>query len=130
MMVVDASAVVEVLLQTERGLTIEERLFAPGETLHVPHLIDIEVAHVMRRAWLQGLVEEGRAEEVLEDLAAWALIRYPHDLFLPRIWSLRHNVTAYDAAYIALAETLEVTLLTCDARLAASSAHNATIEIA
>jgi predicted nucleic acid-binding protein len=130
MMVVDASAVVEVLLQTERGLTIEERLFAPGETLHVPHLIDIEVAHVVRRAWLQGLVEEGRAEEALEDLAAWALIRYPHDLFLPRIWSLRHNVTAYDAAYIALAETLEVTLLTCDARLAASSAHNATIEIA
>lgn len=130
MMVVDASAVVEVLFQTERGLTIEERLFAPGETLHVPHLIDIEVAHVVRRAWLQGLVAEGRAEEALEDLAAWALIRYPHDLFLPRIWSLRHNVTAYDAAYIALAETLEVTLLTCDARLAASSAHNATIEIA
>ena len=130
MMVVDASAVVEVLFQTERGLTIEERLFAPGETLHVPHLIDIEVAHVVRRAWLQGLVAEGRAEEALEDLAAWALIRYPHDLFLPRIWSLRHNVTAYDAAYIALAETLEVPLLTCDAHLAASSAHNATIEIA
>jgi len=130
MMVVDASAVVEVLLQTERGTQIEERLFVPGETLHVPHLIDIEVAHAMRRAWLQGLVEEEGAEEALDDLAAWSLIRYPHDLFLPRIWSLRHNVTAYDAAYIALAETLEVTLLTCDARLASSSGHDVRIEIA
>lgn len=130
MMVVDASAVVEVLLQTERGTQIEERLFAPGETLHVPHLIDIEVAHAMRRAWLQGLVEEERAEAALDDLTAWSLIRYPHDLFLPRIWSLRYNVTAYDAAYIALAETLAVTLLTCDARLASSSGHGGRIEIA
>ncbi len=129
-MVVDASAVVEVLLQTERGIRIEERLFAPGETLHVPHLIDIEVAHAMRRAWLQGLVDEVRAEEALDDLAAWLLVRYPHDLFLPRIWTMRHNVTAYDAVYVALAETLDATLLTCDARLAASSGHDARIEIA
>ena len=129
-MVVDASAVVEVLLQTERGIRIEERLFAPGETLHVPHLIDIEVAHAMRRAWLQGLIDEVRAEEALDDLAAWLLVRYPHDLFLPRVWSLRHNVTAYDAVYVALAETLEVTLLTCDARLASSAGHDAMIEIA
>ena len=130
MIVADASAVVEVLLQTKRGIRIEERLFAPSEILHVPHLIDIEVAHAMRRAWLQGLLDEVRAEEALDDLAAWSLIRYPHDLFLSRIWSLRHSVTAYDAVYVALAETLEVTLLTCDARLASSSGHDAIIEVA
>ena len=130
MMVVDASAVVEVLLQTEAGRRIEERLFAPGETLHVPHLIDIEVAHALRRAWLQGCIDEVRAEEAIDDLAAWSLNRYPHDLFLPRIWTLRHNVTAYDAVYIALAETLEVILFTCDLRLASSSGHDAVIEVA
>jgi predicted nucleic acid-binding protein len=84
----------------------------------------------MRRAWLQGLLDAVRAEEALDDLAAWSLIRYPHDLFLSRIWSLRHSVTAYDAVYVALAETLEVTLLTCDARLASSSGHDAIIEVA
>jgi predicted nucleic acid-binding protein len=71
-----------------------------------------------------------RAEEAIDDLAAWSLIRYPHDLFLPRIWTLRHNVTADDTVYIALAETLEVLLLTCDRRLASSSGHDAVIEVA
>jgi predicted nucleic acid-binding protein len=130
MLVVDASVIVEVLLQTERGMRIEERLCAPGEALHVPHLIDIEVAHALRRAWLQGSIEAVRAEEALDDLAAWSLIRYPHDLFLPRIWNLRHNVTAYDAVYVALAEVLNVRLLTCDAPLASSSGHDVVIEIA
>ncbi len=109
MLVVDASAVLEVLLQTERGIRIAERLFASGDTLHVPHLHGSEVAHALRRAWHQGIVEAGRAAEALEDLAAWSLICYPHALFLPRLWSLRHNVTAYDAVYLALAETLEAT---------------------
>jgi predicted nucleic acid-binding protein len=66
---------------------------------------------------------------VIHDLTSWPLTRYPHDLFLSRIWALRHNLTAYDAAYVALAETLEVTLVTCDARLAASSGHRATIAL-
>jgi predicted nucleic acid-binding protein len=130
MMVVDASVVVEVLLQTERGIRIEARLFAPGETLHVPHLIDIEVAHALRRAWRRGAIDAVRAAEALDDLAAWALIRYPHDLFLSRIWNLRHNVTAYDAAYVALAEILDVKLLTCDAPLASSAGHDVVIEVA
>ena len=121
---------VEVLLQTERGRRLEARLLAPGETLHVPHLIDVEVAHALRRACLRGLIGDQRGAEALDDLAAWPLIRYPHDLFLPRMWMLRHHVTAYDAAYVALAETLSVTLLTCDARLAASHGHDAVIELA
>ena len=103
---------------------------APGDLLCAPHLIDIEVAHVMRRAWLQGLLDEVRAEQALGDLADWPLIRYPHDLFLPRIWSLRHHVTAYEAVYVALAEALEATLITGDARLASSSGHEAMVELA
>jgi predicted nucleic acid-binding protein len=126
----DASTVVEVLLQTERGRRLEARLFAPGETLHVPHLIDVEAAHALRRACLRGLIEDCRGAEAVADLAAWPLIRYRHDLFLARMWMLRHSVTAYDAAYVALAETLSVTLLTCDARLAASHGHDAVIELA
>lgn len=130
MMVPDASAVIEVLLQTERGRRLEERLFAPGETLHVPHLIDVEVAHAVRRVWRQSLIDDERAAEALDDLAAWPLVRYPHDLFLPRIWALRHTITAYDATYVALAEALGVTLWPCDVRLAASHGHDAAIEIA
>lgn len=64
----------------------------------------------------------------MEDLADFPLTRYPHDLFLLRIWELRHNVTAYDAAYIALAEALDAPLLTRDAKLASAAGHHANIE--
>jgi predicted nucleic acid-binding protein len=130
MIVPDASSIVEVLLQTERGRRLETRFLHPAETMHVPHLIDIEVTHVLRRVCLQGLLDLQRGAEAIEDLTALPLIRYPHDLFLPRIWTLRHTLTAYDAAYVALAETLSAPLLTCDARLAASHGHEAIIEIA
>jgi hypothetical protein len=75
MMVIDASMVVEVLLRTATGRRVEERLFAPGETLHVPHALDIEVAHALRRAWLQWMLDAARAAEALDDLAVWPLIR-------------------------------------------------------
>jgi predicted nucleic acid-binding protein len=78
---------------------------------------------------LQGRSTPPRGLEASHDLTSWPITRYPHDLFLSRIWALRHNLTAYDAAYVALAETLEVTLVTCDARLAASSGHRATIAL-
>jgi predicted nucleic acid-binding protein len=125
--VVDASAAIEVLLQTAAASRIEARLFAPGETLHVPHLLDLEVVHVLRRYTASGVIDTRRGLEAIDDLIAWPLTRYPHDLFLTRIWALRHNLTAYDAAYVALAEALEVTLVTCDTRLAASVGHRATI---
>jgi predicted nucleic acid-binding protein len=126
--VVDASAVLEVLLQTPAAARIETRLFAAGDTLHAPHLLDLEVVHVLRRYEAMGVITAQRGQEALEDLIAWPLIRYPHELFLGRIWALRHNLTAYDAAYVALAEVLAVPLVTCDARLAASVGHQATIE--
>ena len=128
MIVVDASALVEVLLNTSSASRITERLFDRQETLHAPCLLDIEVAQVLRRYALSGELSETRGLQAMEDLADFPLIRYPHDLFLLRIWELRHNVTAYDAAYIALAESLDAPLLTRDARLASATGHHATIE--
>jgi predicted nucleic acid-binding protein len=127
--VVDASAALEVLLQTPAAPRLEARLFAPGETLHAPHLLDLEVVHVLRRYAAAGVIDAQRGQEAIDDLTAWPLTRYPHDLLLARIWVLRHNLTAYDAAYVALAETLQVTLVTCDTRLAASVGHCATIAL-
>lgn len=129
MIVVDASAVIEVLLNTPAGVRVAGRLFADGETLHAPHLLDLEVAQVLRRYALSAELDAARSAQALEDLAALPLSRYPHDVLLPRIWELRHNVTAYDAAYVALAEALAAPLVTRDAALAASRGHAARIEL-
>jgi predicted nucleic acid-binding protein len=128
--VVDASAVLEVLLRTPVALAIERRLLAAGEALHAPHLIDIEVAHALRRYALAGDMSAKRGREALEDLADLSVRRYPHDVPLPRVWELRANLTAYDAAYVALAEALGAPLLTRDRRLAGSAGHRARIELA
>jgi len=126
--VLDASAVLEVLLRTPVARAIEARLFAAGESLHAPHLLDVEVAQVLRRYAAAGSLDADRGREALVDLVDLPITRYPHHLFLPRIWELRHNVTAYDAAYLALAEALQAPLLTCDARLAAAPGHRARVE--
>jgi len=126
--VVDASALLEVLLQTSQAKKLEDRLFAPEETLHAPHLIDVEVAQVIRRYAATGDIDDETGRLAMVNLAAFPLRRYPHDLLLPRIWALRRNLTAYDAAYVALAEALDAPLLTCDRRLAAAPGHHARIE--
>lgn len=127
MIVVDASALLEVLLQTDAAAAIETRLFS-GETLHAPHLLDLEVAQVLRRYERVGELSAPRAREALEDLRAFRIERYPHHLFLDRVWSLRANVTAYDACYLALAEALDAPLITRDRRLARAAGHGARIE--
>ena len=129
MIVVDASALLEVLLCTPAAQAVEGRLFDPEETLHAPHLLDVEVAQVIRRYAVNGEIDGERGGAALEDLAVVPLRRYPHDLLLPRAWELRNNLTAYDAVYIALAEALEAPLLTRDRRLAAAAGHRATIEL-
>jgi predicted nucleic acid-binding protein len=127
--VVDASAVLEVLLRTPAAAAVEERLFDEGQTLHAPHLLDLEVAQVLRRYASAGQVDAGRCRAALDDLADFPLNRYPHDFLLPRIWELRANLTAYDAAYVALAEVLGVPLLTRDQSLAGAPGHLARIEL-
>jgi predicted nucleic acid-binding protein len=127
--VVDASALLVVLLRTPAAKTIEERLFAARQTLHAPHLLDVEVAQVVRRYATKGDIDSERGRMALADLADFPLRRYPHDLLLPRIWDLRNNLTAYDAAYVALAEALDAPLLTRDRRLAAAAGHHARIDV-
>jgi predicted nucleic acid-binding protein len=129
MIVVDASAMIEVLLRAPAAAAIDARLFEPGETMHAPHLLDVEVAQVIRRYVANGDIDANRGREALDDLADLRLRRYPHDVLLPRIWELRHNLTAYDAAYVALAEALEAPLLTRDRRLAAAASVRARVEL-
>ena len=129
MIVVDASAALEVLINAPAAQAIAARFFAPRETLHAPHLLDLEVAQVLRRWERSGALASARAEEALEDLAALPISRYPHAVLLPRIWSLRANATAYDAAYLALAEALDATLVTLDRALASVPGHAARVEV-
>ena len=129
MIVLDASAAVEWLLQTPAGREIENRIFSRDESLHAPHLLDIEVAHVLRRLLRENKVSSQRADELIQDLLNLRLTRYPHSILLPRIWELRHNFSAYDAAYVALSEELDATLLTRDARLGSASGHAARVEV-
>ena len=129
MIVLDASAAVDWLLQTSAGQSIENRIYSRNETLHAPHLLDLEVTQVLRRLALKGVVSVHRADEAVRDLLDLRIARYPHLVLLPRIWQLRHNFSASDAAYIVLAEKLGGTLVTRDRRLASASGHAAAVEL-
>jgi predicted nucleic acid-binding protein len=107
---------------------VEDRLFAPGRTLHAPHLLDVEVAQTIRCYAASGESDSERGSMALADLADFPLRRYPHDFLLPRIWDLRNDVTV--TAYVALAEALDAPLLTRDRRLAGAAGHRARIELA
>ncbi len=117
MIVLDASALLELLLGTAPGRVVAHRIASRSESLHAPHVVDLEVAQVLRRFVAKAIVSESRAEQALDDFAALDVSRYAHDQLLPRIWELRANATAYDAAYLALAEALHAPLLTRDAKL-------------
>jgi predicted nucleic acid-binding protein len=129
MIVVDASAMLEVVLRTPDAHAVEVRLFDPDETLHAPHLLDVEIAQVIRRYAANGEIDSERGGAALDDLAVFPVHRYPHDVLLPRVWELRNHLTAYDAVYVALAEALEAPLLTRDRRLAGAAGHHATVEL-
>lgn len=129
MIVLDASAAIEILLQTEAGSPVSERILTPDSSLHAPHLLDVEVAQVLRRLVRDGELKAERAAVALTDLRDLPVERYSHEILLPRIWSLRHNLTAYDATYVALTEVLGATLLTRDSRISRAPGHSAQVEV-
>ena len=129
MIVLDASAAIDWLLQTSAGKRIEQRIFSQNESLHSPHLLELEVGQVLRRLVREGAVSAHRADQAIEDLLDLRMTRYPHFVLLPRIWQLRHDLSAYDAAYVVLAEKLGASLVTRDGRLASASGHAASIEL-
>ena len=128
-MVLDASGAVELLLNTTSGRMLGARLADDAEIVHAPHLIDIEITHVLRRYVLAGTFDERRAVRALDHWRQLDVERYPHEPFLDRVWGLRNNVTAYDAIYVALAETLRETLFTGDRKLAGCPGLNVRVEL-
>ena len=129
MIVVDASALLELLLQTSLGARVEARLFGDADELHAPHLLDVEIARGLRRLVRTGEVSSGRADEAIADLADLDLHRHAHLDLLTRAWKLRDNISAYDAMYVALAEAIDAPLVTCDSGLAKAPGHSARIEV-
>lgn len=129
MIVLDASAAVELLLNTPLGDRVGDRLSADSTSLHAPQLLDVEVLHVLRSLRLGRAVTERRANEALEDLADLPVHRYGHEDLVGRAWTLRESLTAYDAVYVALAEALGATLVTCDGRLGRAHGHQVEVEV-
>lgn len=129
MIVIDASAAVEWLLHSTAGLRIEERIYSGVESLHAPHILDVEIAHALRRLVRENAVPALRAEEALIDLLALRISRHPSSTSLLRIWQLRHNLSAYDASYVALAERLGAPLITRDSKLASAPGSSAQVEV-
>jgi len=128
MIVVDASCLYEVVVDTERAEAIRERLAA--DTDHAaPHVIDIEVFSLIRRDNLAGLLNDTYAGLAVEDLRSWPGERYGHRALLERAWELRHTVRGWDAAYVALAEALDATLVTLDQRLATAQGPRCAIDV-
>jgi predicted nucleic acid-binding protein len=129
LIVIDASAALELLLNSSSSTGIADRIFAPGVSLNAPHIIDLEVAQVLRRYALAGDLSPRRASQALEDFSDLAVHRYAHADLMPRIWALRNSLSAYDAAYVSLAEALDAPLLTADKRMGRSHGHRARIDI-
>jgi predicted nucleic acid-binding protein len=125
---VDASAILEVLLQTPVARRVSHVLFAASQTLHAPHLVDLEIAQVLRRYVRSAIISADRGAEALSDFLDLPLTRYPHFVLRPRVWQMRHNLTAYDSAYLALAEALDAPLITRD-RALARTACRARVEL-
>ena len=128
MIVIDASAMVEWLFETQSGLKIEKLAMSDAD-ICAPHLMDLEVTQALRRLARAQKITVARGQQALEDLRGMDLTRYAHEGFLDRIWNLRDSCTAYDAMYIALAESLHAVVLTHDQKLAAAHGHKARIEV-
>jgi predicted nucleic acid-binding protein len=128
-LVLDASVMVEMLLASPTGARVMARLAEAPVALHAPELLDVEVLHVLRRAEQQGRLSAARAAQSVALLAAFPIRRHAHPTLRHRVWQHRANLSAYDATYVALAEGLGATLLTCDARLARAPGVATAVEV-
>ena len=129
MIVVDASAVLELLLQTSLGARVEARLFRDDDELHAPQLVDVEIVQALRRLVRTGEVSARRADEAMTDLIDLDLHRHPHVELVNRAWKLRDDLSAYDAMYVVLAEAIDGTVVTCDRPLSQAPGHRARVEV-
>ncbi|HEY0494562.1 MAG TPA: type II toxin-antitoxin system VapC family toxin [Kutzneria sp.] len=125
--VIDTSALIEVLTGKDPDIKLRKRVLL-GD-LAAPELLDPESAHVLRKLAHQGEIIDSEAGEVLKDITDMAIARAPHRPLVDRVWELKDAITAYDAFFVALAEQLDVPLITCDAKLAGSNGHTAKIEL-
>ncbi|HWS63485.1 MAG TPA: type II toxin-antitoxin system VapC family toxin [Steroidobacteraceae bacterium] len=125
----DASALLEILLRTSLAERLMDRALDASERMHAPHLLDVEVTQVLRRLVRLKEVTVARAEQALDDLSKLVIERHEHQSLVGRVWQLRDSISAYDGVYVALAEALDAPLLTCDAKLAGAHGHHATIEL-
>lgn len=128
MIVVDASALLEAVAFEPVNVSLIERLL-DADGMSAPHLVDVEVLSALRRLVVSGDVAAGTASEIKDRILGLALRRYPHGGLTDRMWELRHNMTPYDACYVALSEMLSAPLVTSDGRLARAPGHDATIEL-
>ena len=129
MIVVDASALLEFLLQTPLGTRVEARLLRDNAEFHVPHLVDVEVVQGLRRLVRMREVSPARAKETIADLLALDLHRHSHPGLLSRAWTLRENISIYDAMYLSLGDALDAPVVTCDGPLAGAPGHASRIEV-
>ena len=128
MIVLDTSAALAALAGRPINDALLSRLREDGD-LHAPHLIDVEMVHALRRLVGSKALTMDRASDVRSDFADLAIVRYPHHPLADRMWELRHNLSAYDACFVSLAEALDVPLITTDAHLARTRGHQARIEL-
>ena len=132
MLVIDASAVTELVLGRRSGAFVADRILERVGDLHAPHLLDVEVLSALRRLVASRAATESRANDALTDFQDLTIERYPHDVLAPRVWELRKNFSAYDAVYVALAEALTesgASLLTADRRLGRAVRKHSDVEV-
>jgi predicted nucleic acid-binding protein len=127
--VVDASVLVAALIDDGVVRAQTYPRLDGQDAICAPEIIDLEVANAWRRDLKAGRIDEERSRQALEDLAVLPLVRMPHRPLMDRIWELRHNLTVYDAAYVALAEDLDTILLTADGRLARAPTMRCEVEL-
>jgi predicted nucleic acid-binding protein len=127
--VLDASAVLELVVGSDAGALVAETIAPSDISLHAPHLLSVEVAQAVRRLVGASQLSSDRASEALTDLAALDIYRYEHEPLLGRAFELRQNLTTYDAMYVGLAEVLDAPLVTFDARLERAPGHEAEVVV-